>query len=520
MEDTDATATAATNPLEGADVGTKVMHRLSNSEYDETIKDLLGTQLRFGADFVHEETEGFDNIAAALSMSPRQVEDYFAAARTLAEDVFTDPSLRERIVRCSLDAADLGCATTTITDFGTRAFRRPLSQDELDWLLATYQDAIALGETPDGAMQHVVHVVLSAPQFLYRIEFDPDPTDPTPHPITEWELASRLSYAIWSTMPDDELFALASDGELSSPDVLTAQVERMLASPAAEALATNFAGNWLGARRLDSHVASAAIYPEWSPELGASMRREMELYFLEFLRGEREYAEFLHADFNFVDARLAEYYGVQPPTGAAFERIENTTDQRSGFLGLPGFLTLTSRETRSSPIIRGKWILDALWCVALEVPTDLLVEPLDEEEVEAQNATVRQLIESHRADPACSGCHNMIDPIGLSLEHYDGIGRYRTEYEGGAAIDSSGELPNGAVVDSLESLSDAISSDAGYLPCAARKFATYALGRVETDEAFIDDIVTRWTAGDGTLKTMIEATVTSELFTMRRAATP
>lgn len=369
-------------------------------------------------------------------------------------------------------------------------------------------------------MQHVVHIVLSAPQFLYRIEFDPDPTDATPHPVTEWELASRLSYALWSTMPDDELFALASKGELSSTEALSAQVDRMLASPSAEALAIHFAGNWLGSRRLSDHVASSTVYPEWSPELGESMRREMELYFLDFLLGDQSYAEFLHANLNFVDARLAQYYGAPSPAGTGFDRVENMSDQRGGFLGLPGFLTLTSRETRSSPIIRGKWILDAMLCVPLKVPAGLVVAPLPEVKAEAESSTVRQLMETHRADPACSVCHDMIDPIGLSLEHYDGIGRYREQYEGGAAIDSSTALPGGVAVDSLATLSTAISEDARYLPCAARKFTTYALGRVENDPAYVDDIVSRWTSEDGTLKTMMKTVVASDMFRMRRAATP
>ncbi len=521
-----ASATAGADAITGdrdelaeADVGTKAMHRMSNSEYDNTVRDLLHSTLRFGDSFVVEEAEGFDNIAAALSMSPRHVEEYFTAARALAEDVFASPELRSRIVQCELSASDGTCAESTITSFGKQAFRRPIEPSELEWLMNAYQEALALGESPDGAMQHVVHIVLASPQFLYRIEFDPNPTDVTPHALSAWELASRLSYALWSSMPDETLFDLAARNELHDPEVLSAQVDRMLDDSRAEALAANFVGHWLGAKRLEEHTARPDIYPDWSVELGESMRKEMELYFLEFLRGERPYSEFLSADINFTDARLAEYYGM-PPQGDAFQRVESTTDRRRGLIGLAGFLTHTSRETRSSPIVRGKWILDAMWCVELKVPAGVVVQPLPESELEAQNATVRELMEAHRADAACAPCHNLIDPIGLSLEHFDGIGRYRETYEGGGAIDSTTELPGGNVVDSLETLSDALASDAKFVPCIAKKFNTYALGRTETALPFLEDIVARWTAQNVSLRNMIKATVTSDTFTMRRASTP
>lgn len=508
------------NPLANADVGTKVMHRLSNIEYDNTVRALLGTELRPAEAFIHEEAEGFDNIAEALSMSPRQVEGYFNAGKMLAAEVFASEALRERIVACALDAQDRSCAESSIADFGRRAFRRPLEPAELDWLLAVYQQALDLGESPDGAMQHVVHVTLSAPQFLYRIEFDPDPSDSVPHPLNAYELASRLSYALWSSMPDESLFALAESGELLSPAVLEAEVDRMLDDEQAEILAVNFAGQWLGGRRLAQHVASPTVYPSWNEELAQAMRREMELYFMEFLKGDLPYTDFLKADFNFVNPALAEHYGMASPAGTGFERVENTTDARNGLLGLAGFLTHTSRETRSSPIIRGKWILDAAWCVSLKVPPDLVIEPLPEPAEGSAPTTVREQIATHRADPACAPCHNLIDPIGLALEHFDGIGRHRVEYEDGLPIEAAGELPGGIVVDDLASLSTALSESPQFVPCAAEKLHAFALGRLDTDDAYLDDIVERWTTRGLTLRNLIKTTVLSDTFLMRRAVTP
>jgi hypothetical protein len=494
-----------------------VIHRLSNAEYDNTIGELLGTELRFGADFVHEEAEGFDNIATALSMSPRQIEGYFAAAGELAAEAFAVESIRERLGSCTLDAVDMTCAEEMISSFGTRAFRRPLQTTESDWLLAVYEQALSLGETADGAMQEVIRVVLSSPQFLYRIEFDPDPSDPEPHALSSYELASRLSYALWASMPDEALFALAESGELLVPEVLEAEVDRMLAEDRADTLATNFAAQWLGGERLDLHVASPTVYPSWTPELRLAMQRELELYVMEFLRGELPYSDFLSADFNYVDATLATHYGFAPPAGDGFTRVENTDDERHGFLGLAGFLTHTSRETRTSPIIRGTWILDALWCTALELPEDLVVDPLPEPEDGSTPTTVRELIATHRADPACAVCHDFIDPIGLSLEHFDGIGQYRDTYESGVAVDASGELPGDVAVDGLPSLAEALAADSRFVPCAAKKFNAYALGRASSDPIFIESIVADWTARGLTLPNLIKASVLSENFQERRA---
>lgn len=496
----------------------KGIHRLSNVEYDNTLRDLLQTDVHFGESFVEEEAHGFDNIATALSMSPRQLEDYFVAARTVSASVFADPALRGRIVSCD-PTADTACPETVIRTFGARAFRRPLEASEVTELVSRYQQAVDLGVDALGALQHVVHVMLASPQFLYRIEFDPNLADTAPHPVTSFELASRLSYALWSSMPDDALFAQAESGALTQPDTLVAEVDRMVDDPRSAMLAENFAAQWFGSRRLSEHVASTTVYPDWSEELALSMQREMELYFSEFLHGDLPYTDFLSTDVNFVDATLAPHYGMAPPAQAGFQRVVDTTDHRQGLLGLAGFLTHTSRETRTSPIIRGKWILDAVWCVELELPKDIVVEPLPEPTEGDAPKTVRELMAAHRTSPACSGCHNSIDPIGLALEKFDGVGRYRDVYENQLAIDTTTTLPEGQPVDGLESLSAALAQDPQFLPCAASKFGTYALG-LTMDLANRDQIVARWTAGTPTLKNLLKETVRHDMFRMRRAEAP
>jgi hypothetical protein len=496
----------------------KAIHRLSNVEYDNTLRDLTGTALRFGNDFVREEAEGFDNIATALSMSPRQVEDYFVAARQVSADIFAQQALRDRVVTCAPDTGT-ACAETVIRDFGLRAFRRPLTAAESTRLLSSYEEALALGVDALGALQHVVHILLSSPQFLYRVEFDPNLADPTPHPLDGYELASRLSYALWSSMPDDALFAAASSGELAVPERLSAEVDRLLGHERSEMLVKNFAAQWFGGARLSDHVASPTVFPEFTLELGVSMQREMELYFSEFLYGEASYATFLTTDANFVDASLAAHYGMSPPTEPGFQRVVDTSDERVGILGLAGFLTHTSRETRTSPIIRGKWILDAVWCTELTLPTDIVVEPLDEPAEGEPATTVREQMMAHRTSPACSGCHNMIDPIGLALEHFDGIGRYRAAYENGLAIDATGIMPEGQPVDGLESLAAALAADPQFMACAANKFGTYALGE-HFAEANRNQVVSQWTSGASTLRSLIKQVVSHDAFRFRRAESP
>ena len=477
---------------------------------------MTGTTLRPGARLPAEEAEGFDNIATALSMSPRQVEEYFVAARSVAADIFAQPTLRARIVKCT--PAEAGCVETVIRDFGLRAFRRPLNTAESATLLAKYEAARALGIDAAGALEHVVHVMLASPQFLYRIEFDADLTNSAPHPVDGYELASRLSYALWSTMPDEQLFAAASGAGLVEPTALLAEVERMLADPKAEMLVTNFAAQWFGGRRLAEHVASPTTYPAYGAELAASMQREMDLYFAEFLTGDRPYSEFLTADFNFVDAPLAALYGMSPPSGTGSQRVVETGDARVGFLGLAGFLTHTSRETRSSPIIRGKWILDAIWCTPLQVPATLVIEAL-EEPTEGPPTTVREQMAAHRVSPACSGCHDLIDPIGLALENFDAVGRYRGVYENGLAIDTKGKMPDGTMIEGLASLAPALAANPRFLGCAATKFGTYALG-ASLPGANQEQILASWQAGNPTLRNLIKHVISHDSFRFRRAEGP
>ena len=464
----------AQQPASG-DVGSIPIHQLSAREYDNTARDLLGTRLKPGVGFQSFEAAGFDTLAAAGVMNSRKVTGYFDAASSLAEELFADPTRRAGVVTCQPAAGnDTSCAESIIKAFGLRAFRRPLEPTEVADLVSRCQAALGLGLAHEGALQHVVRIMLTSPQFIYRIEFDPDPA--SVHLLTGHEVASRLSYLVWSSMPDALLLAAADSGELKSSDALAATVDRMLADPRSRELVDNFAAQWLGARRLDDHVVDPAVYPAWTPALGVAMQQEMAAYFDDFLHGDQTYDKFLTSNVNFVDSGLAALYGLPDPGSAALTRVQNTSGQRTGFMGLAGFLTHTSRMDRTAPSIRGKWIVNSLKCMELELPPNLTPPPLGEP---AAGQTVRQVLEAHRANPSCAGCHTMMDRIGFSLEHLDAAGRYR-ETENSYPIDDSGSVTGTSKGDLKVTGPAELATTISQLPevtdCVSSYLGGYALG--------------------------------------------
>ena len=496
-------------PTADSDVGTKPIHRLSNYEYDNTLRDLLGTSLRPGQRFVLEQTKHtFDNLAESLAVSARQFEDYFATARAAAAEAMSTAEGRAALGLADPAVCDQNCASALIESFGLRAFRRPLEPWEVTLLAGQYQNAIELGEDPAGAIQHVVGVMLMSPQFLYRFELDADPTSALPRPLNGYELASRLSYLVYSSMPDATLFELARGDQLFDPAVLQAEVDRALDSTASDSLIEHFARPWLHSDALLGHTADPDVFPEWDVELGSSMRREMDLFFNEFLRGDRVFSEFLSAQLNFYDARLGQHYGFAPPPAPGFERLEGADARRPGWMGLSGFLTATSSANKTSPITRGNVILGAFLCSELDLPANLEVGALPEFDTPT---TVRARLEAHRADPACAPCHNLIDPIGLSLEHFDGLGKYREQYDNGLPIDARGQLPDGRSFDGLVGLSQTLSSDERFLPCVAQKVFEFGLGRtVGTSQAYLDQLVQQWRSEPPTLRRLLKQLVVNE----------
>jgi hypothetical protein len=314
-------------------------------------------------------------------------------------------------------------------------------------------------------------------------------------------------------MPDGALFAAADSGDLLKTDRLTQEVDRMLGDAHSSELIDNFAAQWLGSRRLIDHVVDTTVYPTWTPALGTSMQQEMGAYVDDFLHGQQTYDKFLTSNVNFVDSGLAALYGLPDPGGTGLTRVENTTGNRKGFLGLAGFLTHTSRMDRTAPSIRGKWVVNSLECLELELPTNLVPPPLADP---GATQTVREVLEAHRSNPACSPCHNILDPVGLGLEHFDGIGHYRDTYANGLPVDSQGMLSDGTSVDGLMGLADAISKNPGFVGCAAQKLFVYGLGRtIDGSGAYVDQITSQWQAQGLSLKNLLKAMVVNDTFRSR-----
>ncbi len=430
----------------------------------------------------------------------------------------TGNPLRDRIMVCDPATGGDTCVRTIVQTFAERAWRRPLATSEVDDLLTFVALAKADKDTLDAGITLSLRAILTSPHFIFRVEKDLVPTSLLVHPLNPYELASRLSYFVWSSMPDAELLQAAKEGKLADDTQLEAQVVRMLADPKADALIDNFAGEWLYTRALADHLPDYNAFPGFDPALGNAMREESRRFFSEFLHGERGIGEMLSSDFTFVNDRLAEHYSLDGAApGADFIRVDLKTDQRGGLLTQAAWLTVTSYPARTSPVKRGKWILGQLLCSEPPAPPPG-VEGLNPEPM--QTGSLRQRMEAHRADPKCAGCHSTMDPIGFSLENYDGIGAYRT-MDGKFPVDAAGVLPDGTKFVGAQEMAKLIQADPRYGSCVTDKLFTYALGRApeKTDKLFIEHIEGEFATHGSKLKELIRLIVLSEPFRMRRGET-
>ncbi len=643
-------------PAEVVDPGTVVMHRLNRAEYDNTVRDLLGTTLRPAVDFPEDDVGyGFDNISAVLSTSPLHVELYERAADAILDDVlalppdgsqldlvveaeaettttttggawgdrgwnlwsngeayvyadvalpgtyrvtallagsfggdalphaelrvddvdvighdvdaprdapeqyggefeieagdrkfavaftndFYDPDLsldrnlyvdwfrvegpigwspepnaaRAALVPCApeTEAEEAPCLEQVLTAFLPRAYRRPVTDAETAALASFLDVAREHGGGFEDGLRLALKAALLSPHFLFRVERDAAPDDPAVHSLSPHELASRLSYFLWSSMPDDELFAAADAGALDA-DGLAAHARRMLADPRAEALVDNFAGQWLYIRALQDAAPDVWFFPDFDEELRASMTEELRRFFRTFLEDDRPLTELLTSDVTEVDARLAAHYGVDGAFDESFSPV--TMADRRGLLGMGGLLTATSYPTRTSPVKRGQWVLAQLLCSEPE-PPPAGVEGLPEEV--DQDLPLRERLEQHRADPECRGCHEVMDQIGFGLEHFDGVGAWRDD-EDGLPIDASGVLPGEVVFDGAAELASVLAGNPWLDVCLTRQLMTYALGRgtfVE-DRRVVESVAAGYAADGGRLEDLVVHIVRSDMFRLRR----
>ena len=430
---------------------------------------------------------------------------------------------RDRIFSCrpKTEPAALAeeCATSIIGRLARRAYRRPVTVDDLDQLLSFYREGQAEGGFEVG-IETALRALLASPEFLFRVERDPEGVAAaTPYPVSDLELATRLSFFLWSSLPDDELLEAASANQLRDPNILRTQVRRMLSDPRAETLTTNFASQWLHLRNLDAVRPDSRLFPDFDDNLRRGFRQETQLLFQSIVDEDRSVTDLLTADYTFVNERVAKHYGFPGIYGDHFRRIALPQGSpRAGLLGHGSILTVTSYATRTSPVLRGKWILENLLGTPPPPPPPN-VPPLDESRSTTQVVSMRDRMEAHRRNPACAVCHRIMDPAGLSMENFDAIGRWRYA-EGGAAIDSSGSLPGGEDFDGMVGLRQALLDRPDvFVRTMTEKLLVYALGRgLEHSDASAVRGILRASAGDDyRLSSLIVGVVESTPFQMRRS---
>ena len=466
-----------------------------------------------GAAFVLQSPPGADDIwrVYAGSSSVQSI----AITGPLNPTGLGDTPSRRRIFACrpAAENEELACAEKILSALATRALRQPATRSDLDLLLTFYQSGRKNGDFDYGIEQALARILVD-PRFVFRFEDEPAGLRPgTPYRISDLELASRLSFFLWSSIPDDELLAAATQGKLHQPAVLEAQTLRMLHDSKSESLATDFGGQWLYLRELKSARPEAR---EFNDNLRQGFRRETELLLDSIVREDRNVVDLLNADYTYVDETLARHYGISGVHGSRFRRVPVPDDARRGLLGQGSFLLVTSVATRTSPVARGKWILENLLGTPPPLPPPN-VPPLKENDGAAQPTSLRQRMEQHRNNPVCAACHKIMDPIGFSLDNFDFIGRWRTS-DDGSPIDATSQLVDGTRLDGPASLRRALLSRSDvFVRTMIEKLLLYATGRALTyhDMPVVRAIARQSAENNNRLSSLILGIVKSEPFQMR-----
>ena len=460
-----------------------------------------------------DETNFFEGVGSIAVAGPYNVQGPGAT-----------PS-RERIFICrpAARAEEQACAEQILASLARRAYRRPIGANDLPPLLALYQRGAQGGGFGGGfeaGVRLALQKILVSPEFIFRMELDPPDAAPgSVHRISDVELASRLSFFLWSSIPDDELLAAAERGALSDPSVLAAQVRRMLADPRLQALVKNFSGQWLYLRNIAGIQPDSTSFPNFDENLRQALAQETELLIESTLREDRSVADLLRTDYTFLNQRLAEHYGIKGIYGNEFRRVTLDDPQRYGLLGQASILTVTSYPNRTAPTIRGKWVLEQLLGTPPPPPPNV---PSLKDDASTKTLTMRQRMEQHRANPTCAVCHKMMDPLGFSLENFDGLGRWRESTGVGTGpIDSSGVLPDGTTFDGPAGLREVLVGKRDlFVETFTERLLTYALGRgvEQYDRPIVRKIARAAAADDQRWSAIILGIVNSAPFQMRRVS--
>lgn len=527
----------------GPQPGPAPVRRLNRTQYMATLRDLLGIQASL-QELLPEDGaggEGFDNAAETLFLSPLHAEKYLEAARAALDYGAKDP--RSRRVFLTSKPPSPGGAVSNSTQrrfrreeaaaepkepetpenarvilerFVPRAFRRPAQDGEVDQYFVLFEAAQQRGDSYESALLFAMRAILISPHFLFRIE-QPNP-DPQPKLVNDYELAARLSYFLWASLPDEDLMKLAAEGKLNQPDVLREQVARMLKDRKTRESVESFVEQWLGTRELGRNVKPDRESSRYTNELEWALKQEPVLFFQYLLTENRPLLDLLDANYTFLDSKLVRHYRLNiKDTKQQLLRYDLPEDShRGGLLGMAGVLTVTSLPHRTSPVLRGKWVKETL-LGSPPPPPPPNIPPLDDQKSTATSQTIRELLEQHRQNPACASCHDSIDPIGFGLENYDLLGRWRTE-EAGKPIDSQGELPGGTKFDGPQELKQVLLARKDeFIRHLTTKMLGYALGRGLTieDQCTVDEIVAKVKASEYRSQALIAEIVCSVPFRYR-----
>jgi hypothetical protein len=499
--------------------GKNPMRRLTSFQYANTVRDLLGASIDPGDDFPKTSvSQGFRTFIDANIVSGAGAEDIQRAAELVAQQATSDLGA---LLGCDADGANGStCVQAFVATLAARAYRRPVSPDELDLLEAVYTVARAGGYDATEGVAMVLEVVLQSPQFIYRLELAGDAgAAGVTIPVGDYEAASRLSYLLWDTMPDDELLALAAAGALHEPAAIEAQARRMIDDPRARPVLGRFAEDWLQMQRLDASTKDTAVFPQYGAELDAAYREEVGRFVAHAVwELDGRLATLLTTPVAVVNAPLAELYGVEgPATADDWMPVELDASQRAGLLTTAGFLAGHANAVTTSPIARGAFVRNQVLCQVMFPPPgiDLKLPAYD------PDVSVRERLAQHRTDPACSGCHQLMDPVGFGFENYDAIGQWRTTEGNDLPVDASGELAqageiSGPFVGAVE-LAHALADSEMVRACMALQAFRAAVGREEADpdQCSVVQARDRFVASDADMRELLVALTQTDAFLYR-----
>ncbi len=515
------------------DPGKPVIRRLNRVEYDLVVHDLIGLDLRLAEGFAPDSSGyGFDHIGEVLSLSPAEVEQYHTAAKTIVAELFRQREIHPKTfegVFGPMPSSDEESNTTArgaIERFATRAFRRPVDADYVDRLMSIYAKARSKQQDHSEALGHLITAVLISPKFLMRFEKD-HPNSDEPYYVDDYELATRLSFFLWSRGPDEILLKLASQGELTKPEILEAQTLRMLEDERSMALVDHFFGQWLSLRDIRTHKPDSKRFPEYDENLRNAIQEETRLFLAEVVRKQGSVTDILDAGYTFLNETLAKHYGIElsegePIKGEAMRRVKLEDRRRGGLITSAAMLMLQADPARTNVPRRGNFIAGRILGTPPPPPPPN-VPPLEEVASDGKPRSLRELLELHRSKPACANCHAKMDPIGFALENYDAIGRWRSE-ENGLPIDASGTLaasplgPERSFSGPIEFKDLLIEHKSAFAKTLIKNLLIYALARGlnRSDECVLREVFKKGEEDNLKFSAIVVEIVKSDPFRMRR----